>query len=231
MIQVVRQAAEERHNRLLIAASETVTPISSGLWGSEFRFDSPLTEGTQVYRIPLMGAHQLNNAAAALTTVAVLRDRGLSIPEKAVAEGLRQVRFPARLELLQQQPVVLLDGAHNPGGAEALSKAIREYLPDRRKIGVVGMLADKDVRTALSMLIPLFDRIVTTTPPNPRAMSAQELAGIAAEYGVPVEAEPDDLAAFQKALAAAKSSGSDDTAVVIFGSLYLASSIRLRAGY
>ena len=138
------------------------------------------------------------------------------------------MKFPARLELLSEDPVVLLDGAHNPGGAAALSSAVKEHLSDRKKVAVAGMLADKDVRNALSMLVPLFDYVIAVQPDNPRAMSAEELCGIVREYGVPAEVCRDHAQACKKALRLAGEFSDADrkAAVVVFGSLYLASDIR-----
>ena len=225
VFKVVRQIADNRNNRLIIADTASAVCKKSGLEGSVFSFTNELLfEGmeTELY-VPLIGAHQIKNAAAALFTAAVLRDRGLSISDGAIIEGLSHTAFPARAELLGNEPVVLLDGAHNPGGAAALSELIRTQLDGRYKVAVTGMLADKDIRTALSCLVPLFDRVMAVSPDNPRAMSAEGLAEIVSGYGIPVEAEHDLRAAYRKALGLAQENGG---AVVVFGSLYLASDMR-----
>ena len=222
--EVVRAVAEKQHNRLLIADPASVQKISTGLDGTHFRFREDVYEegAKKQYQISLLGNHQLKNAAAALTTVAALRTRGLYIPEAAVCMGLKNASFPARLEVLRREPTVLLDGAHNPGGAAALRDAVSELLPGQQRIGIVGMLADKDVRGALSLLTPLFDRLITVTPDNPRAMSARELAELLTSVGASAEPEDSYEAAYQKAL----SYTDQDGAVVVFGSLYLASDMR-----
>ena len=227
VLAVVRQAAEERHNRLVVAEPSAVRLLSAGLDGSVFAFcaDSVTEGGERVYTTPLIGQHQLYNAAAALYTVGVLRDKGLTIPEEAVRQGLARTQFPARLERLGEVPTVLLDGAHNPGGASALAAAIREHLADTRIIAVIGMLADKDVSTVLSQLVPLFAGVITVTPPNPRAMTAADLAEQIAVYGVPVQAEEDYTAAFREAQRQAAAFDAP-TAIVVCGSLYLASAMR-----
>lgn len=225
VFEVVEKTARERNNRLVVADAGSVRCISSGLGGSEFLFadsNSGQTEEKK-YFTPLLGAHQLKNAAAALCTLFALRERGLSISDEAIRTGLEKVSFPARSELLCKKPVVILDGAHNPGGAAALSKEIKELLAPYHKIGITGMLADKDVKTAMSELLPLFDRIITVTPDNPRAMSAEELAEIVRSFGVPAHAENSYEKAFGEALEASKE---DMSAIVVFGSLYLASDMR-----
>lgn len=224
VLEVVREAAKKQHNRLMVADPAAVTKLSTGLDGTSFRFHTEAYENgsRKQYRLSLLGEHQLKNAAAALTTVAALRSRGLYIPEAAVCAGLKNAVFPARLEVLRREPVVLLDGAHNPGGAAALESAVKELLPEGKRIGVVGMLADKDVKGALSLLAPLFDRLITVTPDNPRAMKAEELADLLASLGAVAEPVNSFETAYEKALSYTEKTD----AVVVFGSLYLASDMR-----
>ena len=225
--EVVRTVAEERSNRLVIASPSFVKKTDSGLWGSSFVFDD--MNGKQLELVtPLIGEHQLKNASAALCTLMVLRERGLDIPDEAIRRGLMGVSFPARLELLSEKPTILLDGAHNPGGAGALSRAVREHLSDRKRVAIVGMLADKDVRTSLSMLVPLFDYAVAVEPDNPRAMKAEELCGIIKELGTEAEVSHDYGQAFDKAMHMVSELTDDgiSPALVVFGSLYLASDMR-----
>ena len=224
---VVKSAADERRNKLITAKPDSVTKLGSGLRGSRFAYNDGVN-GPIELTTPLIGDHQLKNAAAVLCVIQVLREKGFDITDDAVREGLAEVKFPARLELLSEDPVVLLDGAHNPGGAAALSSAVKEHLSDRKKVAVAGMLADKDVRNALSMLVPLFDYVIAVQPDNPRAMSAEELCGIVMEYGVPAEVCRDHAQACKKALRLAGEFSDADrkAAVVVFGSLYLASDIR-----
>ena len=83
---------------------------------------------------------------------------------------------PARLELMGKNPVVLLDGAHNPNGIEALSKAVKKYLPNQKRLCLMGMLADKDSASSINLLEGLFEEVFTVTVNNPRTLSAEELA-------------------------------------------------------
>lgn len=221
VIDVIRKTANERNNKLFIANTNSVIKKSSSLDGSKFDFRSDKLNMNDL-KIPFIGDHQLKNAATALYTVKALKELGYNISENAIKEGFSTAFFPARLELFKRSPIILLDGAHNPGGAEALSKAIKDNLSDKRKIGIVGMLADKDINTALSMLIPLFDEIITVSPHNPRAMSSEKLAETVSKYCKNVTALNDYKEAFEKALNDADSS----SAIVVFGSLYLAGDMR-----
>ena len=227
VFEVVKKAAAERENRLVIAAPCFVSKTDSGLWGSGFVFDNGKGRALKL-TTPLIGDHQLKNAAAALCTIDVLRERGFEISDEAVEKGFAKISFPARLELLSENPTVLLDGAHNPGGAGALSAAINEHLSGRKKVAIVGMLADKDVHTALSMLVPLFDHVVAVQPDNPRAMTAEALSEIVKEYGISCEVCHDYGRAFGLAIKRSSelSDDKEQAAVVVFGSLYLASDMR-----
>ena len=225
VIDVIKRSADEKNNRLIIASTNSVKKIRSSIDGTEFVFGSEIfNSGKNIdLKISLLGEHQLKNASAALHTIAALRTKGLEIPDTAVKNGLEKTFFPARMEVLCKAPVVILDGAHNPGGTYALYDALREILPDKKKIGIVGMLADKDVKGALSILIHEFDRIITVTPDNPRAMRSDELASVINSLGVPAEVCTEYDTAFGKALAYAEAV---DGAVIVFGSLYLASDMR-----
>ncbi|HBN81851.1 MAG TPA: bifunctional folylpolyglutamate synthase/dihydrofolate synthase [Ruminococcaceae bacterium] len=215
-MEVIRRTAKERSNRLLIADPAMFTGVSSNLHGTDFTY-----EDTRIH-MSLIGGHQVKNAAAAVTALEVLREKGFSLPAEKIREGFASVRFPARLELLCGSPVVLLDGAHNPNGTAALAAAIRQYLPGRKIVAVMGMLADKDVRSAIRELDGLFSQVVTLTPDNPRAMDAETLAGLWRGLSVRAGAAKTDEAALERALSCA----GPDGAVVICGSLYLAARLR-----
>ena len=213
---VIRRIAGERHNRYLNAAAEHVRAVSSDLFGTELDWN-----GVRL-RLPFLGEHQVQNAAAALAALDVLRGRGLSIPDSAVARGFSGASFPARLEVLSRSPLVLLDGAHNPGGAAALAAAVRRYLPGREVVAVTGMLADKDVDAVLRNLSGLFSHVVTVAPNGPRAMSARELADRWNRLGASAEPAAEGEEALQRAAELLAPGG----AVVICGSLYLAGDLR-----
>ena len=121
--------------------------------------------------LPLHGRHQADNAAVALTaTQAFLGDRALD--DGAIRAGFAAVTSPGRLEVVSRQPLVLLDGAHNPDGARALAAALlEEFVVDRRTL-VVACLADKDLRGILQALAPAAGRLVVTANHSPRAASA-----------------------------------------------------------
>lgn len=214
---VIEKTAAEQRNRCVIADPAEATVQKMTLDGTDFVFRG------QTYHLPLLGAHQVRNAVTVLTLFESLRETGRwSVPVAAMQQGLSRVHFPARLEIMGTQPTVLLDGAHNPSGIESLCAAVRQYLPGGPRIAVIGMLRDKDYETAVRPLAGMFSRILTLTPASPRALPAEELAGVLRKFSGRAIACGDPREAIREACAMAGTDG----AVVICGSLYLAAQLR-----
>ena len=167
-----------------------------------------------VVELPLAGQHQAVNAACALTAVEALSG---PIGDEAVARGLADVRSPGRLEVFDRpgRARVVLDGAHNGPGAEALAAALRVHHPGRRVV-VIGVLADKDMAAIVAPLVPLADAVVVTRPDAVRAGDPADLAAAVTAAGQRPMVVPDVAAA----LSAADDLAGDDDVVVVTGSLY-----------
>jgi dihydrofolate synthase/folylpolyglutamate synthase len=163
--------------------------------------------------VPLHGRHQADNAAGAL--VAVQAFLGAADPD-TVRAGFAAVTSPGRLEVVSRQPLVLLDGAHNPAGARALAAALlEEFVVDRRTL-VVACLADKDLRGILEGLAPATGRLIVTSNRSPRAAPAERLRKEAEALGLAAQVAPDVATAVRQAV-----DGAGQTeAVVVTGSLY-----------
>lgn len=174
-------------------------------------------------RLPLLGAHQRCNAAVVLTVLDRLLAHGWSIPEAAIREGLAKASWPGRFEVLSMQPLVLLDGGHNPQCMQALQQAVRDYLPEQKLVVLTGVLADKDYAAMYDETAQFAAAFVTVTPPNPRALEASELAAFLHRYDKPVTVCDTVEHGVETALAQAKERS---TAVLAYGSLYMAGSIR-----
>jgi dihydrofolate synthase/folylpolyglutamate synthase len=209
-----------RNIKIPLAKSESVElDIKSvSLSGSVFEYN-----GCEMH-LGLAGEHQLENAKTALAAIEVLRLNGLmNITDSEIAQGFARAVNPARLELLSQNPVVVLDGAHNPNGIEALKRAIEQFLPNRYIICIMGMLADKDIESSLKLLEGAVNTIYTVPIDNPRALAPSSLTQKCAKYIDEVKTFESAEHAFDVAYEQAKRSGS---AIVICGSLYLAGEIR-----
>lgn len=166
-------------------------------------------------RLGLRGAYQRENAATALACVEALRERGWKLSPEAVLTGLANARWPGRLEQVWEEPVILLDGAHNLHGVKALKKSLEKLYPGGKYHFLMGVLADKDYREMFEEMLPLAERIDTVTPESARALQGEELSKLIRGRGVPSEFHPDMKEAFWqlKALPGEKR-------VCIFGSLY-----------
>ena len=171
--------------------------------------------------LPLLGAHQLRNAAVVLTTVDVLREEGWNISDENVRMGLKTVRWPGRFELLRREPLFIVDGGHNPQCIEALVQNIRQYLAEQPLTVLTGVLADKDYHCMYAGVAQFAARFVTVTPPNPRALDAQALAEYLGKFGKPVTACTSVEAGVQEAIRQAGTNG----VVLAYGSLYMVGDI------
>ena len=170
------------------------------------------------YATQLLGSYQPYNAALALEVVEVLRQRGWSIPEEAVGAGIANTVWPARFEVVAQQPLTIVDGGHNPQGAQVLAESLRDVLPGVNPVFIISVLADKDYPEMLAEVLPLAQACVAATPPNPRALSAAELAD--AIRGIAPEVPVYETDGFPQAVEKAHELAGADGVIVAFGSLY-----------
>ncbi|PZG21150.1 dihydrofolate synthase [Spongiactinospora gelatinilytica] len=129
--------------------------------------------------LPLYGAHQASNAACALAAVEVLTAGDDPLDQELVRQAFATASSPGRLEVARRGPTVLVDAAHNPGGMQATIEAVHESFDFARLIGVVAVMADKDVRGLLDLLEPVLSEIVVTRNSSPRSMEPAELAELA----------------------------------------------------
>lgn len=174
-------------------------------------------------RLPLAGDFQRGNLAAALAGAELVR--GGPLDAAAVAGALGTVTMPGRLEWVPGAPPVLLDGAHNPAGIAALAAALPGLVGARRpRVGVVSVLADKDAEAMMAALAPNLDGMVATGSHHSRALPASDLARCARAAGLDAAAEPDPVAALERARGLAGAGG----VVIVAGSLYLLVDVRPR---
>ncbi|MBR1635437.1 MAG: bifunctional folylpolyglutamate synthase/dihydrofolate synthase [Lachnospiraceae bacterium] len=213
---IIKDVCMEKNVPLRCVDFRGLKSVSRSLNGQHFIWND------KEYALSLVGPHQLYNAATALETVAALRIRGWEISDAAVAEGLANVIWPARFECISRKPLVILDGGHNPQCAEALAASIRELLPGRKIVFLVGTLADKDYPKVMAALLPLAQEFICLTPRNDRALSADDLAEYLIKKGARAVACAETDAGIQAALDAAD----EDGAIVAFGSLYLVGAVR-----
>lgn len=218
--EVIRQAAEKVGSPLLLGSDYAIEPMRNGLDGQVFNLKGPEADLSGL-EISLLGSYQLANAATAVLAILELRKQGFQISDEKMKLGLKNARWPGRMELLRREPPVLLDGAHNPQGAEALAEGVLNYLGGRPVCLVTGAMADKDAGPMVRQFSRFARRAIATLPPSEgrQQKDACELADLFCSCGVEAAACP----AWKNALELALESG---MAVVVAGSLYLAGAAR-----
>ncbi len=208
---VFRRTAARKNAPLYFADFGLLTLRSHGLEGQCFDY-GPFAE----LKLPLLGEHQLHNAAVVLTAVEVLCAKGWRIPESAVRRGLEQVKWPGRFDIVDKDPLFIIDGGHNPQCFEALVGNILDYLPGRRIIALTGVLADKDYGEMYRPVMAHVEQFVCITPPSDRKLEAADLARHLEKAGA--KATPCETIA--EGVRLARELAGQQGVVLCFGSLY-----------
>lgn len=195
----------------------TVTPVpeikEETLDG--IRFDS---DGMRDIFFPLTGEQQAENAS-----LAVRAAKMLGIGDGDIKEGIKKTYHPARMQKLSDNPLVILDGAHNPSAMEHLEKNIKALLPEEKRTLIIGMLKDKDFESSAKLIAPLFDEIITVDIKSSRALPKEELALVMAKYCPSVH---------KMSIEEAYNSIGTGKSYVVAGSLYMAGEfLRLNLKY
>lgn len=232
---VLRRLAAERSAPLVERERDFRSEYRPAAAGRPAEVEFHLTGGADTWwlddlQLGMLGAHQARNAGVALAIVAQLRRQGWRLTEDACREGLARARCPARIEVLQRNPTVVLDAAHNEASTEALVETLRESLWERRRILIFAAARDKDVAAMLRRLLPHFQQVVLTQfVSNPRGMPVSALAELTADV---VRTESLDSIVFEtrespgEAWRSVAPSLTADSLVCIAGSFFLAAEIR-----
>jgi len=173
-------------------------------------------------KIPLQGDHQLSNAALALAAIELCEKKGFSIADTAIYAGLKNTHWEARLEVLQNQPLFLLDGAHNPAGIIVLCRSLKKGFSYRRLILIFGALADKDYRRMLQKIVPLASIIILTQLKTKRAVPVNDIMETVKKMGYPAIVTENVGQAIERAQAMAKK----QDLICATGSFYLAGEVK-----
>jgi len=172
--------------------------------------------------IPFLGAHQLANTTTVVATVAELARQGVILSRENVVEGLKATSWPGRLEVLNEEPLLVVDGAHNLESSQSLARALTEYLDFRRLILIFGALHGHDFKAILRQLLPLADQVFVTRSLHPRAIDTKVLAQQVKALGYRCQIEPQ----VEKALWKALSQAAKGDLVCATGSLSVAAEAR-----
>ncbi len=213
---VIEERCREVHAPLTVVGRDVLAErLSQDLRGQRVRVRG--TFGELVVRTPLLGFFQVENMGLAVATSVELRKVGIAVPDEAIMHGIAATRWPARMQVLREKPLVLVDGAHNGPAAEAVSAAYSELFPGRKCLLVTGILSDKDLPRIAAALGPHACHVYACRPKSHRAYPPEEVAAAFRPFA-PVELAPSVTAAIAAALDAA----SPDDLVLIAGSIYTA---------
>jgi dihydrofolate synthase/folylpolyglutamate synthase len=220
-MEVLRRAAEERGSRLAeVGRAFRFERLSSDLSGQRFCIHEPA--GRFEGWIPLLGQHQLENAACVLAACRALQEQGVPLPDEAIVQGLRSVEWPARLEVLRRDPLFVIDGAHNPHSAACLRAAVAEYLPHRRLCLLFGISSDKDLAGIADELAPIAHRVMACRSRHYRSRAPADIAALFQERGVPAQA----CATVDDAIQAAVQQAEPGDLILGAGSIFIVAEIR-----
>ena len=213
---VVREKCDELGITLHIPDFAEIRSEFDSLYGQSFTYKG------ESYALPLLGAHQLKNAATVLEVVEVLRARGWKLSQSDVEHGLYAVHWPGRFELLSEEPLFIVDGGHNPQCAQTVRDNLLHYFPGKRRILLLGILRDKDYAGLTAILNEAADEYICITPQSARALPAGELADFLNRYNKPV-AVCDTI---RDGVSLALDRSDDGSVVCAVGSLYSVGEIR-----
>jgi dihydrofolate synthase/folylpolyglutamate synthase len=218
---VIRDRCRELGVRLEeVALACQLAPGKADLDGQEARLRTPRDE----YRLhlPLLGRHQLENAATAILAVEQLQDAGIELTPAVARAALAEVRWPGRMEVLKRRPLLVVDGAHNSDSARRLVQALRQHTSFRRAVLVVGLNADKDLAAFAREFASLDPEVIATRSHVARAAPPEDVAAAFREAEMVARTAPDVASAVDEALTEA---GPDDL-ICVTGSLYVVAEAR-----
>ncbi len=214
---VIERVSKEKNARIHKVDFSTISEKSFSLEGQIFDY-----KDYRNIKIGLLGQHQMKNAAVAIDTCEILCNKGFAISHRNILDGLENTTWAGRLEIINKNPLIMIDGAHNLEGGQALNAALDKYFTQKKKIFMVGFLRDKDFNGIMDMLSSKADTIITVTPNNERAVPSAELAGILKSFSNHVI----DGLSIENGLKIAVDLADRESVICAFGSLYMIGEIR-----
>lgn len=212
----IEEVATERNAELTVTDFSSLEIVETTLEGTTFTYRN------ESYNINLCGAHQVKNAIVAMTVVEQLVDKKLcEITNPQLKNGLSSTKWGGRFEVMSQEPLIIIDGAHNLHGARGLDQALETYLKDKKLGAVIGILGDKSYEAIIDLLASRFSKVVVTEPENPRALPMEQLGKLIESYDIDVQYEKEITKAVDKGLMM-----KDIDGLIIFGSLYMIGAVR-----
>lgn len=220
-LKVLKEISKEKNVEFNMCPVENIKIKATSNKGASFDFQYKNIKMENI-EIGMLGEYQVYNAALGLTTLLTLKEKGLvSIGEEEIRQGLKETKWPGRLEVIGQNPTFLIDGAHNVQGISQLKKALKLFSYNRLILGI-GILKDKDTSHMIELLAPMADVVVATEVNMPRKLEAEILGEKISKYNKNIYVEKNIKEAIKKTLELAE----DDDMIVFGGSLYLIGEVR-----
>ncbi len=214
-VSVINETVKQNKCMLIVPDENNIKVLKSDLFGTRFIYKN------KEYETQLPGIHQIKNMTCVIEACDVL-SKSFSVRYENIKRGILKTTLPARVEVLSEKPLVVLDGGHNEDGAKAFFEAVKPVLNKGKVFVLAGMMADKAVESSLMMLFSNAFKVMCVTPQNPRAMSANELSKIASKYCknvLCINSAVEGVKAFLEEI-------KNDDILLCVGSLYLAGEIR-----
>ncbi len=199
-MEVLARIAKERHAPMTLVGRDILYRGDGHNLDGQALQVQPVSGPSLDLIIPLLGGHQIENAAIAVAALGILREQGLKIPDQAIQRGFAQAKWPCRFEILRREPPVVIDSAHNRDSALRLRETLDEYFPGKPVILIFCALEDKDILGMLAELKPRLEHVVATRANHPRAPSVDWTAEQVNKADIPVEAVTPVESALERAL-------------------------------
>lgn len=214
---VIAEEAKKKQTILCKTDYSKLKIHSSDLNGTTFDYRDRVE-----VKISLLGSYQPRNAAVVLDALDILSSLGLKVKEENIRAGLLEAKWQARFEIINENPLVIFDGAHNPQGISAAVESVKLYFKDKKVVILSGVLGDKDFLQIAESLCQVASQVFTITPDNPRALSAVDYAEVIGKLNAPATPCESIAEAIKLGIIQAQK---EKTALICLGSLYTYSEV------
>lgn len=219
---VIKDICKDKNAKYIEVKFDNIKINQSDIYSQNYDCNV-MDKGYKNLEIKLIGDHQINNSMLALSVMEHLKEaKNLTISEEDIRKGLINTRWPGRIEKIKENPIFIIDGAHNEDGAKSLAKAIEKNFKGKNLTLLIGMLEDKDIEGVLEILMPNFNKVITTTPDNPRAISCEVLKEKILKYVDNVVAKPQ----IEEAVKYTLENACEEDIIISAGSLYMIGTVR-----
>jgi dihydrofolate synthase/folylpolyglutamate synthase len=219
-LEVLERIANDRGCKFMLVGKEvTFERVNSSLYGQSIYIKDNRQPSTLNLQLPLLGEHQIENAAVAYTA---LKQSGFELSDEAIQKGFSQVKWRARFEIARREPPVIFDSAHNVDSFVKLRQTLDEHYPGKKIYLIFGASEDKNIPDMFGVMQPRIKKVIITRADHPRALEVERIVELAEQAGVPYEAITPVESAFRRAL---ENSANDGSIVLSAGSMFVTAEV------